>query len=227
MPRKLEEPVRISSTVPIVVPAAKGEQSDGTRNFKRIVEKDEYGSLHHTDTQPIRELTTADAARVSEILGDEERILRGALDIKQGYEQGDEIQRARGFERVTGDEPGNKVSAFLGKHEAWSRVELPYIVTEALASTELVLWFSPRRQRFTPAFYCPDLKTALWVRYLIDMRACPHCGKFFVPAASNVLYCCGEHREAYRVSRAYKREKQKQLEMTTRKAKVRKHAKKH
>jgi len=80
--------------------------------------------------------------------------------------------------------------------------------TKELSSARVVLWWAesldgqPYR-RFTPAIYCADPKTALYVwQVLVEQRVsiCLGCGDVFIPERSNQLYhpngrCGDRHRK--------------------------------
>lgn len=185
-----------TEAVPVLVPCVKGEPCDGSRNFRRITHSP--GSWG-TDRQKIRELAQSDIDRAEEILGDDYPFLIGLLNLRQGLETNDEILTARGYKRVG---ESDATAEFMAQTPSWAGVRFPLFASEKLEPVRLVMWFSPRRKQFLPAFDCPDLKTGIQVHCLITIRSCPHCAKLFVPRAANVFYCCPAHRDAYRVSRA-------------------------
>jgi hypothetical protein len=73
------------------------------------------------------------------------------------------------------------------------------------ASSHLVLWWNGKR--FTPAIWCDNVKTAFYVRALLDvvggkgLRICPHCSEIFFQKRPDQNYCSVAHREAHRVAR--------------------------
>jgi len=82
---------------------------------------------------------------------------------------------------------------------------LSQLVSEALDSVRLVLWWSG--EQFEPALYCPDLKAALHTFLLMKVTAgkgwgvCLKCGEFFTKKRPDQMYCSIAHREAHRVAR--------------------------
>ncbi|MCU1305233.1 MAG: hypothetical protein JWQ87_5517 [Candidatus Sulfotelmatobacter sp.] len=87
-----------------------------------------------------------------------------------------------------------------------AQIALGLLWAEEMSSARLVLWWTdffdgrPCR-RFIPAIYCPDLKTALYVREALGERrvsVCLGCGELFVPDRPNELYhdrdCGDRHR---------------------------------
>ena len=56
-----------------------------------------------------------------------------------------------------------------------------------MSSARIVLWWVG--DRFVPAIFCPDIKTALYVRNAIDgQKICLGCGELFVPDRANQFY---------------------------------------
>jgi hypothetical protein len=102
------------------------------------------------------------------------------------------------IERWSGYRHGPKAEA----DEKWL---LSQLVSEAMESAQLVLWWSGKR--FRPALYCPNNKTAIYAFLLMKAAAgtgwgvCPKCGSFFEKKRSDQNYCSIAHREAHRVAR--------------------------
>jgi hypothetical protein len=82
---------------------------------------------------------------------------------------------------------------------------LSYEVSQALRDVRLVLWWN--KERFLPAVWCPNLKTAFYARALLDIvgtrsfRVCAYCGDLFRQKRPDQDYCSISHREAHRVAR--------------------------
>jgi hypothetical protein len=225
MTRQLGHPVSfVQDGVPILVPAGKAEPYDGIRNFYWIeTHRDEHGHGGHSDQQRIREVTDADVDSAEQILGPARfQELLGALNLRQGFEVDDETLRKKGFERLG---HGNFFTSFIAQNKRWAGLEFPLTVSKFISAVRLVMWFSPARQRFLPAFDCPDLATGIIVKSLIDIRSCPKCSKLFTPRASNVYYCSVKCRDAYRLWRAREREKIKMQEKAGKKAGRKRHGK--
>lgn len=194
--------------------AARGEVQDGIANFFRIdIEKDDKGHSWRSDDRPIRLVTDKDLEGANRILSpDDKRLLSGALDLRKGFETGDELLRKQGFEKVDPGMP-DVLNAAMAKYPPYARATFPRVVTERLKGVRLVMWHSPRKNQFTPALWCPDLPTGVFLKSLMDMRSCPYCGDLFLPGKNNVIYCSILHREAYRTGRSRWRKKQKQLSL--------------
>jgi hypothetical protein len=83
--------------------------------------------------------------------------------------------------------------------------KISQLVTRQLDRVRLVWWFSGEEDRFVPAAYCPDVKTAVFVHAFIArtsrLRVCPHCGTMFISVKTNIDYCSPAHRDAHRVAR--------------------------
>lgn len=110
------------------------------------------------------------------------------------------------LEVYEGLRPGPRASAdprWLLSHE----------VSQALGHARLVLWWNT--ERFLPAVYCPDLKTAFYARALLDIvgtksfRVCTYCGDLFRQKRPDQDYCSIGHREAHRVARWRAKQKMK------------------
>ena len=98
---------------------------------------------------------------------------------------------------------GRRPSSRASKDARWLLSEE---ISEMLsASSRLVLWWTGKR--FTPAIWCEDVKTAFYVRALLDvvggkgLRICPHCSEVFFQQRPDQNYCSVAHREAHRVAR--------------------------
>src|ERR1035441_7823884 len=107
--------------------------------------------------------------------------------------------------------PEEAIEVFEGKRPgplaaADHRRLLSYAVSEALfMDSRLVLWWTG--SCFMPAIWCDDVKTAFYVRALLEaaggkgLHMCPHCSQPFFQDRPNQNYCSIAHREAHRVAR--------------------------
>jgi hypothetical protein len=198
----------------VLIPAAKGEAYDGIANFFRIETGD---GCYQSDTRRIRVLTDADVTNENarRILGaDDYRVLTGALDLKQGLSTEDAKLRQQGFQKIEPSPLPGSLAEFFAQNPRWAQLRFPVIVTDQLEDVRLVMWFAPKRQQFTPALFCPNLRVGVFLKSLMDVRSCPHCGDLFLPRKTNVLYHSVTCREAYRTGRSRWRKKQKQLKAT-------------
>jgi hypothetical protein len=124
-------------------------------------------------------------------------------------ELGEEFANA--LAKFTGQSPREAVETLEHKRPgpratADPRWLLSYEVSEMLnSSSRLVLWWTG--ERFSPAIWCDDIKTAFYVRALLSavggvgLRICPHCGDVFFQERRDQNYCSIAHREAHRVAR--------------------------
>jgi hypothetical protein len=124
-------------------------------------------------------------------------------------ELGEEFANA--LAKFTGQSPREAVETLERKRPgpraaADPRWLLSYEVSEMLnLSSRLVLWWTG--ERFTPAIWCDDIKTAFYVRALLSavggvgLRTCPHCSDLFFQERPDQNYCSIAHREAHRVAR--------------------------
>ena len=125
----------------------------------------------------------------------------------------DDLEFGRTIIRLFGLQPDQENEAI----ERWNgyrhgpRAEEDYrwllsqLFGEALESARLVLWCSGTQLR--PAVYCPDLKVALYMFFLLRVvggrgwGVCPYCNEVFLQHRSDQNYCTIAHREAHRVAR--------------------------
>jgi hypothetical protein len=102
------------------------------------------------------------------------------------------------LEVYEGLRPGPRASADV-------RWLLSHEVSHALHEARLVLWWN--KERFLPAVWCPNIKTAFYARALLDIvgtksfRVCAYCGDLFRQKRTDQDYCTISHREAHRVAR--------------------------
>jgi hypothetical protein len=93
---------------------------------------------------------------------------------------------------------------------------LSYVISMELQKSRFVLWWT--REKFRPAIWCPDIKTALYARVLLGVVGgkgfcmCPHCSLWFVQDRPDQTYCSISHREAHRVARWRAQQKLKETE---------------
>ncbi len=222
--------LRTVTDIPVLIPCEAGKPCDGLANFYahllfeevRIVKPEELKNLR-TSLKP-----------------DEARFLADCLALRVAANKRDQLALEGPYERlwpfITGQanwpspvkviqidpdfhlgwpDPGvAKAFASGASGElSWIHVFLPQLVTNALRDVKLVLWWFKKQQKFIPAIFCPDLKTALFLKGLLgEIRICPRCNKPFVPLNANIDYCSPAHREAHRVARW---RAQKKLEAST------------
>ena len=93
------------------------------------------------------------------------------------------------------------------------RMLLSYVLTNQLRDAKLVLWWTG--QKFRPALWCPDVRSAFYARVLLGVVGgkgfglCPHCGMWFVQDRPDQTYCSISHRETHRVARWRSKQKEK------------------
>jgi hypothetical protein len=107
-------------------------------------------------------------------------------------------QEKEAIERWSGYRRGPRAET----NEKWL---LSQVMSEALDSVRIVLWWSGTR--FRPALYCPETKAALYMHFLMKIvpgqgwAVCPKCGWVFEQRRPDQNYCSIAHREAHRVAR--------------------------
>jgi len=191
-------------TIPLLVPCPPKEPHDGIANF--YIEKTPHG---HRSGPRIRLVTQKDLrdAELRKTLDQRELdLLIGAVMLRHGLEKRDEHERRHGFEKLMPWLDPGLNSAGLLDHFAGvpghAVIKLSRAATQLVEDARLVLWFWPKQQRFTPAVYCPSLKTALFINSLLGrIRVCPYCATVFTTEKKNVDYCCTAHRDAHRMAR--------------------------
>ena len=100
---------------------------------------------------------------------------------------------------------------------------LSYVLSAELSAARLVLWWTG--EKFKPALWCPDMKTAFYARVLLGILGgkgfciCPHCGVWFIQDRPDQLFCSVSHREAHRVARWRAQQKLKGTEKGRRRGK--------
>jgi hypothetical protein len=77
----------------------------------------------------------------------------------------------------------------------WNKQAAPIMMpphfTEEMKDARFVLWYDPRRKRFTPAVYFEELSGVMFALAALDsVRACATagCGKFFIPHRADQEY---------------------------------------
>ena len=141
-------------------------------------------------------------------MGTEYDLLTGALDIRQGYETDDKLLTEQAYKKLwpwlnwgeSVNQAGDLPSVLAG-YPGWPRMHFPVVATQKFDTVRLVMWFSPKMNRFTPALYCPDIKTGVFVKATLRARSCPHCENIFISDKKNAIYCSISHREAHRMAR--------------------------
>lgn len=218
------------TNIPILIPCREREK-DGVANFLQAkIEGIQNGEIVSRQT-PVRTLRDTDMDRHSGAgekiwrtlaLADQKRLL-GLIGLRQALEADDPVA----IEKLESDylnlmpdlvsllpdtpEPKKEII-----HKAVARwyaqkgvgpVTLAKILTHALRSARLVLWWHDKQRRFLPAIFCPDIGIAMYVRALLGIvqgnafLVCPHCGTPFVQQRSDQDYCSIRCREAHRVAR--------------------------
>ncbi len=79
---------------------------------------------------------------------------------------------------------------------------LPKEITRHMKRAKFVLWWNWKRKRFQPAIFCPDVRTAQYVRAALDQaRVCPNDDRPFIPEREDQEYCSIRCRETFRQRR--------------------------
>lgn len=223
--RKALQPV---TNIPVLIPCEDGKTTDGKAWFD-LDEDHLFAHLHGRDDslRPLRIVRADELKNLRTSLSSgEARFLADCLALKHAHNSKDQLALQGPYERLFPFLVGKELWEWAGKVDAdsgfpadeqrrmqetfgrvldrqdrsWTIPILLPIVGHALRDVRLVLWWF--QNVFTPAIFCPDLKTAIFVKGLLgEIRCCPRCEKLFVPRNSNVDYCSPAHRDAHRVAR--------------------------
>jgi hypothetical protein len=132
-------------------------------------------------------------------------LLLATLDLKKSRETNDPMQEKRSESAYKKLLPRLGLAGFddlpkILSTGGWANVHVPRLATPAMEEARLVLWGCSGR--FIPAIYCPNLRTAIFVRAFLALQTCPHCGTVFIPEKENVIYCRPAHGQAHRMARS-------------------------
>ena len=214
-------------TIPILIDADTKEATD-RKTFWPISETE----AETKESLFVREFTKQDADEwIRSCSPKDFAIFLGLSHIKLGFDTEDEYTLMLGYEKLRPFVKGlilpedrkielakSRISIGGGTGYKWWATIFNYsgLLTKMLEKTRLVMWYSLETyNKFLPAIHCPDKKTAVFAMRLVGpLRVCPKCDAPFVPAASNVVFCCIQHREAYRVDRFRWNEKRAETRST-------------
>lgn len=214
----------VTRSLPVLVSADSTKEADGRGTF--------FPSDRVNESMFVRVVRNEDiGARLKTIFRpDELPLFVGAIELKQAYDAGDELALKRASEKVRpymrGFAPPEEWELKLKTRDGrglifkshgrkWNATRWNYsgLMADMFQDARLVIWFSEKEERFLPALYCPNWKTAAFVMtFLGRVRVCPKCSTIFIPSADNVDYCSPAHREAYRVARSRWRAQQRAKE---------------
>jgi hypothetical protein len=196
-------------TLPILVEAGTVKEADGLGTFF---------PANHTGNMFVRLVTADDVIkRLQKIFSPEEiPLYAGIIKLERAFESGHEGDIVKSLERVRPWIKGYAPVKELNWTSSQGRVSLESfglkrnavrwnysgLMADLFRKAQLVVWWSDCEERFTPALYCPDWKTAAFLLvFMKRFRECPKCQTIFVPSSDNVDYCTPAHREAHRVAR--------------------------
>lgn len=182
--------------LPVLVPCEKGEAHDGVANFYRITQ------APGPKVRLLGNRDISDEAIKRTLSVEDQDLLYATLALKGARERNDSL-----FPR----ELCRKLMVHLGWPKdtdvtfAWPNVHVPRLATKPMEDARLVLWFASGQ--FVPAIYCPEVRTAIFVRAFLSLQRCPHCGNIFLPDKQNRIYCRPSHGQAHRVARMRAKQK--------------------
>lgn len=217
--------------MPVLIPAKHAEQEGFATFFRELGPAKPIRVFRNSDLKGVREelspeevlhfLAIVELTRALQNPSDPIALRRAEESLKKAYDckskaptdlsrlideqfseevkKNTDISPQEALEIISGRRPSSRAS----KDARWLLSEE---LSEMLsASSRLVLWWTGKR--FTPAIWCEDVKTAFYVRALLDvvggkgLRICPHCSEVFFQQRPDQNYCSVAHREAHRVAR--------------------------
>lgn len=233
MQRGLYDTVTREFRVPVLIPAKPSERDGYATFFRQLSQPTPVRVFRDSDLRNAhKHLTSDEALHFAAVLNlttalqnpsDPIALRKAEERFKQAY-AGKRSEPTELYQRLINDEqfldevkknthlsPQETIEFFAGRrpspHAASDkRWLLSEEISEMLnAYSQLVLWWTGKR--FTPAIWCEDIKTAFYVRALLNvvggrgLRVCPHCSEVFLQERPDQNYCSVAHREAHRVAR--------------------------
>jgi hypothetical protein len=189
--------------LPIIVPATKGDAYDGHANFYRVENVTGSGFRSGGRVRRLRGQDILEQSIRAVLSAEEYTLLTGTLDLKRARETHDRLLNRRAQEKLRPFLDDFPQGSF--KYLGWANVDVPRLVTDAMQQARLVLWYEQKPAmsgKFVPAIYCPNLRTAIFVRAFMNLRTCPYCGAVFAPRGLRDVYCKPAHGNAYRMARS-------------------------
>jgi len=234
--------------MPVLIPAKRAEQEGFATFFRELGPATPIRVFRNSDLKGVREhLAPEDAQHFVAMVelttalqnpSDSIALRKAEERLKRAYESKAPTDLSRFIDEQFSEEvkkntdlsPEEAMKVMFGRRPS-SRAskDARWLLSEELsetlsASARLGRWWTGKR--FTPAIWCEDVKTAFYVRALLDvvggkgLRICPHCSEVFFQQRPDQNYCSVAHREAHRVARwrAMKLSKRKGGKRGTRKA---------
>jgi hypothetical protein len=231
MQRDVYDAVTHEYRVPVLIPAKPPQQEGFATFFRELGPATPVRIFRNSELRNVRgHLTSEEAQHFIAVLdlttalqnpSDPIALRKAEKRLKKAYDakRGEPTELYRLFDEQFSDEVkkntnlstreavdvvmGRRPSARATKDRRWLLSEE---LSEMLSAySRLVLWWTG--ERFTPAIWCENVKTAFYVRALLNvvggrsLRICPHCGEVFFQARPDQNYCSIAHREAHRVAR--------------------------
>jgi len=196
---------RYTTPLPVLVKATLGQVKSG--NYDGLANFDQKKPLTPVKVfgaEYLREGSELNKAVRKSMLGRNWNLFLAANQLRDAHEKGDsyEIDAANQklFAALLPKNPAQEHAAMVSRiaqfwlHPTWSSrtapVNLPPAMAHEMEAAWLVLWWNSRRKQFLPAIFCPDYKTAMYVRAVLrDLRACPGCDTPFIPDRLDQQYC--------------------------------------
>ena len=185
--------------LPVLVPCQSGEAHDGVANFILITERTETGTQSRSGPKVrlLRNRDILDPAIRKVLNPTDYDLLTATLDLKKSRDTNDDFLAQKRYPKLRPFLPPRPSDPKMAV--PWAGVDVAKLATAPMQAARLVLWFVSGK--FIPAIYCPDLRTAIFVRAFLSLQTCAHCGIVFGSEKENVIYCCPAHGHAHRVAR--------------------------
>jgi hypothetical protein len=143
---------------------------------------------------------------------EELNLLRGIKMLQRLRRKDDPLGERTAYDLVAPvlwNEPGSATEARLVR----MRQSLIPLLSRTLRDVRLVFWLPGNKdsQGLLAGLYCPDLKTAVSVKWLLGyrVRVCLHCKEIFLADRPKQECCKIECREAHRVARWWERKRRR------------------
>jgi hypothetical protein len=194
--------------LPVLVPCQAGEAHDGVANFILVTERTETGTQSRSGPKVrlLRNQDITDEAIRKALTPADYELLTATLALKKSFDTHDPLLAEKTYPKLFPLLPPRPSDPKLAI--PWAGVDVAKLATSPMQTARLVLWFVAGK--FIPTIYCPDLKTAIFVRAFLSLQTCAHCGKIFGSESENVRYCTPAHGHAHRVARMRAKQRRKE-----------------
>jgi hypothetical protein len=197
--------VSLDNSIPVLLPCEFGER----QGVAYITTKDRvHGTyVRRLDEREFDKRTAKGRAIVRSVAAEHLNFLRGVKILQRIRGQNDPVAERQAYELVASQlwrkprhPPEDSALALM-------RQSVARLLSHPLSDARLVFWLIDegrvRAKRLLPGLYCPDLKTAISVKWLIGtrVRVCLHCQEIFFSHKPKQECCRRSHADAHRLIR--------------------------